>query len=206
MKGSEEDKEMVYLKSGLFTSDVLGWKGMGVALPDIIRSGDTDRLYSVIEKSLQVASPLDRDLIIARSMLHALEYMPQSKKTQAFSMAYGLYSKYGEEEEEKQHSLSDSIAQCAYYVVKVRQMIGGDGIPYVQQYSHGDPSMQALERGSRDLTGIAIEALRKRVQGLDPSICEVAEELIHMYCKPDPRQMGQDPFGSIFQTLLRGGG
>ncbi|KAI8103100.1 hypothetical protein M9434_005885 [Picochlorum sp. BPE23] len=178
MKGSEEDKEMVYLKSGLFTSEVLGWKGMGVALPDIIRSGDTDRLYSVIEKSLQIASPLDKDLIIARSMLHVLEYTPQSKKTRAFSISYGLYSTYGKE----QHSLSDSIAQCAYYVVK------------------------ALERGSRDLTGIAIEALRKRVEGLDPSICDVAEELIHIYCKPDPRQMGQDPFGSIFQTLLRGGG
>ena len=117
MQGSEEDKEMVYLKSGLYTSDVLGWKGMGMALPDMIRSGDTNRLYSVIEKSLHVAPPLDKDLIIARSMLHVVEYMPHSKKTKAFSMAFGLYNKAREE-----HSRTNSISQCAYYVVKVRRM------------------------------------------------------------------------------------
>jgi hypothetical protein len=89
-----------------------------------------------------------------------------------------------------------------------RYAVGHDGLYtiHVCNTTHTLISMQALERGSRDLTGIAIEALRKRVEGLDPSICDVAEELIHIYCKPDPRQMGQDPFGSIFQTLLRGGG
>jgi len=111
----EELKKVIYLKSGLYASDLLGWEGLGVALADMIRAGDVDRLYDdVLMKSLSRVSEFEQDLIVGRTMLHILEYIPIEKRADACAMAMKLYQRFGRQDQ-------DSTATQVFYIVSAFQ-------------------------------------------------------------------------------------
>lgn len=173
----EHVKRTIYLKAGLYTSDVLGWEGLGMALPDMIRSGDVNRLYTdVLQKSLSRASPFEQDLIIARSMLHILEYMPIDDKAEACAMAMELY-------ERCTHANSNEYrtAKCVSFIT------------------------DAFKRSSIDLARASIQVLAgEEACARDPALLDLCEKtLLPRYCPQ--RGGGSDPLSSMLQGLFSAG-
>lgn len=150
----DELKRVIYLKAGLYTSDVLGWEGLGMALPDMVRAGDVDRLYNdVLVKSVSRVSAFEQDLIVGRTMLHILEYIPIERKKEACAMAMQLYDKSGTHD-------AHSTATSVYYIVL------------------------AFQRGSLDLARASIQILADGEGcARDPSILEFCNNvLLPKYC------------------------
>jgi len=172
----EEMKKMVYLKSGLYASDVLGWEGVGVALPDMIRAGDVDRLYDdVLVKSLSRMSAFEQDLLVGRTMLHILEYLPVARKEEACAMAIQLYTRCGTHDRH-------SIATCVYYIVL------------------------ALQRNSEDLAKASVQVLAEcEGCARDPSILELCRRDIMPKYSPR-NTAGSDPLSSLMQGLFQSSG
>lgn len=173
----EELKRILYLKAGLYTSDVLGWEGLGMALPDMIRAGDIDRLYDdVLEKSLSRASPQEQDAIIARTMLHILEYIPLERKRDAYTMACRLYDRFCSC---RGNTVAGSAAECVYYLVLAFQ-----------------------RQGSVDLVNACIQVFADRdLCAQDPSLVELCRHgLLPKYC---PQRGGSDPLSSMLQGLFQ---
>jgi hypothetical protein len=175
-------RQKIHLKAGLYVSDVAGWHGFGMAMPDLIRAGDVGRLFDDgIEKSLSHApTPVDQDMIVARVMLHILEYIPVERKSEAFSMLESVYERFVSiAAPEGNADTVTPVTQSVYYV------------------------FLAMKEGSRKLAKIAIQSLSDVVNERDPSLVQICDAvLISKYCKMYDGSMPRDPFQSMLQSLL----
>lgn len=82
----------VYALSGDFVYKVLGPEATGVALPDLIRSGDAMLLFSCVQKTIEEdnTSSIDVELLFARICLHILQYMPRARQEEGFGMVVDM--------------------------------------------------------------------------------------------------------------------
>lgn len=113
-------RNRMYFISGTYTSALTNWKGLGMALPDLIRSQNEDAVWNTLKVSLDhmranKAYFNDCDLLVARTMLHILECLPLEYIKEAFFMAKGIFGRYLGVCQEPMKEASTS--QCAYLLV-----------------------------------------------------------------------------------------
>lgn len=91
VQGPDESKRTVFGESALYLVDLLGWKGFGVFLPDLVRSMDSSKIIEVVTVQMGVVNEDEKDLCLARTALHILEYVSSPLLQQAGDMIHDMY-------------------------------------------------------------------------------------------------------------------
>ena len=118
--GKAEFRKQMYLIAGTYTEDLTSWKGLGLALPDLIRSQNEDAVWKALKISLDQMRGHgdyynDADILIARSMLHVLECLSLEHAKEAFFLAKGIFGRYLAICEDPIKEAATS--QCVYLIV-----------------------------------------------------------------------------------------
>jgi hypothetical protein len=92
-------KRRVYLLVGRYTYRITSWKGLGLSLPDLVRSRDEGEVWKAARASLdEIASSSayynDADLLVSRCMLLVMECISLEYMKEAFFMVKGIYERY----------------------------------------------------------------------------------------------------------------
>jgi len=89
-----EDQRKVYSISGQYLASLLGWKGVNVYFSDVVRSGDPELLFAVLQDTIHRLHKNEMELFMTRACLQVFASMPQSRKGETFAMVDTLQSKF----------------------------------------------------------------------------------------------------------------
>ncbi len=181
-KAVDAFRSRMYLTAGTYTSVLTSWKGVGMALPDLIRSRNEDAVWNTVNADINLMRANDAyyndcDLLVARTMLHVLECMPLEYMKEAFFMAKGIFGRYLGVCKEPMKEASTS--QCAYLLVI------------------------AMVRRNEKLVKVGIKALEESEGGVrDPSLVDLCKVTLSGKYVPSMRG-GGDMLSGLLSGLLR---
>ena len=174
-------RKRLYFIAGTYTSALTNWKGLGMALPDLIHSQNEDAIWNTLKVSLDYmrengAYFNDCDLLVARAMLHVLECLPLEYMKEAF-LAKGIFGRYlGVCKDPIKEA---STSQCAYLLVI------------------------AMVRRSEKLVKVGVKALEESEGGVrDESLVELCRGTLMAKYVPSMRG-GGDMLSGLLGGLLR---
>lgn len=175
-------RKRLYFIAGTYTSALTNWKGLGMALPDLIHSQNEDAIWNTLKVSLDYmrennAYFNDCDLLVARTMLHILECLPLEYMKEAFFLAKGIFGRYlGVCKDPIKEA---STSQCAYLLVI------------------------AMVRRSEKLVKVGIKALEESEGGVrDTSLVELCKGTLMPKYVPS-MSGGGDMLSGLLGGLLR---
>ena len=174
-------RNKMYFIAGTYTTVLTSWKGLGMALPDLIRSQSEDAVWNVVMADINQmrgtnAYYNDCDLLVARTMLHILECLPLECMKEAFHMAKGIFGRYLAVCNEPIKEASTS--QCAYLLVI------------------------AMVRRNEKLVKVGIKALEESEGGVrDATLVELCKGTLTS--KYVPSRSGGDMLSGLLSGLLR---
>ncbi len=175
-------RKRLYFIAGTYTSALTNWKGLGMALPDLIHSQNEDAIWNTLKVSLDYmrenkAYVNDCDLLVARTMLHVLECLPPEYMKEAFFLAKGIFGRFlGVCKDPIKEA---GTSQCAYLLVI------------------------AMVRRSEKLAKVGVKALEESEGGVrDPSLVELCNATLMPKYVPSMHG-GGDMLSGLLGGLLR---